>query len=169
VNALRVIHLATPWTILLDIAIWFVIHIAVVVVMASMPLHRFDPRGWLYRGRGWEQGGEIYQKLFRIRSWKHKLPDGAEILPWRSFPKRHLEAHDTAYLERFTQESCRAEATHLLTMIWAPFFFLWNPVWVGWFMIVYIVVENVPLIMAQRYNRARMIRTIERRRAAGRP
>lgn len=168
-NELRILHLETPWTILLDIAIWFVIHIIVVVAMVSIPLRHFDPRGWFYRERRWEQGGDIYQKLLRIRSWKHKLPDGAEILPWRSFPKRHLEERNTAYFERFTQETCRAEATHLLTMIWAPLFFFWNPIWVGWFMVIYITAENIPLIVAQRYNRARMMRTIERRKAAGKP
>jgi glycosyl-4,4'-diaponeurosporenoate acyltransferase len=166
-NELRIIHFATPWTILLDIAIWFVIHIAVVVVMASLPLRHFDPRSWLYRERGWERGGELYEHVFRVRAWKHRLPDGAEIIPWRSFPKRHLERKTTEYFERFAEETCRAELTHLLTMIWAPFFFFWNPVWVGWFMIVYIVAENVPLIVAQRYNRIRMLRTIERRREAG--
>ncbi len=168
-SELRIIHLATPWTILLDIAIWFVIHVVIVLVMVTLPLRLFDPRKGWYRERRWEHRGRCYQQLFRVRAWKHKLPDGAELIPWRSFPKRHLEARSTAYFERFAQETCRAELTHWLTMIWAPFFFFWNPVWVGWFMILYIVVENVPLIIAQRYNRFRMLNIIERRKAMGKP
>lgn len=168
-NELRIVHFETPWTILLDIAIWFVIHVVVVVGMVSIPVRHFDPRSGFYRERRWEQGGEIYQKLFRIRTWKHRLPDAAEIIPWRSFPKRTLEEWNTVYFKRFARETCRAEATHFLTMIWAPLFFLWNPVWVGWFMIAYITLENAPLIIAQRYNRARVMRTIKRRQAAGKP
>ena len=54
-------------------------------------------------------------------------------------------------------ETCRAELTHWLTMVFAPFFFLWNKPFVGWIMIAYALAENVPLIMAQRYNRSRLV------------
>jgi glycosyl-4,4'-diaponeurosporenoate acyltransferase len=59
------------------------------------------------------------------------------------------------------RETCRAELTHWLTLLFAPFFFFWNPLWVGFFMIFYALAENLPLIMAQRYNRARLRRIIK--------
>lgn len=163
-NSLRVIHLPTFWTVLLDIAAWFVIHMGVVAVMVSLPIRLFDPRSWLFRQRAWECEGRLYEKGLRVRAWKDLLPDGADLLRWRSFRKRHLERTTLDYLERFSRETCRAECTHVLTMVWAPFFFLWNPVWVGWFMIFYALAENVPLIIAQRFTRIRLTRLLARAR-----
>lgn len=159
---LRIIHLPTFWTVLLDIAAWFVIHMGVVAVMVSLPVDTFDPRAWPFRTRAWERGGRLYERVFRIRAWKDMLPDGADVLRWRSFRKRNFERTTLDYLERFSRETCRAESSHVLTMVWAPLFFLWNPVWVGWFMIVYALAENVPLIVTQRYNRIRLQRVLSR-------
>jgi len=160
----QVIRLPTLWTILLDIAAWFVIHMGVVLAMVSLPAERFDPRGWAFRPRAWERGGRLYERLFRVRAWKEMLPDGADLLRWRSFRKRHFEQKTRDYLERFARETCRAESTHFLTMVWAPLFFLWNPVWVGWLMVAYALAENLPLILVQRYNRIRLERALSRRR-----
>jgi glycosyl-4,4'-diaponeurosporenoate acyltransferase len=165
VNALRLVDLPTGWTILLDIAVWFVVHMGIVLVLVSLPVSRFDPTAWLFRTRAWEAGGRLYERVFRIRAWKEHLPDAAEWMRHGSFPKRHLERRSTPYLERFARETCRAEVTHLLTMLWAPAFFLWNPVWVGWLMIGYAMAENVPLAIAQRYNRLRIERVLARRRS----
>lgn len=165
-SSLRLIHLPTFWTVLLDIAVWFVIHMGVVAAMVSLPVDVFDPGSRLFRARRWERGGRLYENVFRVRAWKDLLPDGADLLRWRSFRKRHFERATVDYLRRFTRETCRAESTHFLTMIWAPLFFLWNPVWVGWLMVFYALAENMPLILVQRYNRIRLVRALSRRRAA---
>lgn len=164
-SGLRIVDLPTGWTILLDIVAWFVIHLGVVLALVSLPVSRFDPTARLFRARGWEAGGRLYERVFRIRAWKERLPDGADWMRYGSFPKQRLAERSTPYLERFARETCRAEMTHLLTMVWAPAFFLWNPVWVGWLMIGYALAENVPLVVAQRYNRLRIGRVLERRRA----
>jgi glycosyl-4,4'-diaponeurosporenoate acyltransferase len=159
---LRIVHLPTGWTILLDIAVWFVIHMGVVFAMVSLPARIFDPRAWPFRPRAWELDGRLYEVVFRIRAWKRMLPDGSYLMRWRSFQKRRFEQKSRPYLERFSRETCRAEVTHFLTMMWAPAFFLWNPVWVGWLMIAYALAENAPLIIAQRYNRIRIERVLRR-------
>jgi glycosyl-4,4'-diaponeurosporenoate acyltransferase len=169
VSALRLVELPTSWTILIDIAVWFVIHMGVVLALVSLPVSYFDPRAWLFRTRPWEGAGRLYERVFRIRAWKEHLPDGADWMRHGSFPKRHLEQRSTAYLARFARETCRAEVTHLLTMLWAPAFFLWNPVWVGWLMIGYAMAENMPLVIAQRYNRLRIVRVLARRRSRSGP
>lgn len=166
-SELRLLHLPTFWTVLLDIAAWFVIHMGVVAFMVSQPVERFRPGAWLFRERRWELGGTLYERL-GVRRWKDILPDGADLLRWKSFRKSGLAATTLEYLDRFSRETCRAEATHLFTMIWAPLFFLWNPVWVGWLMIVYATCENVPLILAQRYNRIRLERLLRRAHWEGR-
>ncbi len=48
-------------------------------------------------------------------------------------------------------------------MLFAPLFFLWNKPGIGWIMIVYALIENLPLIMAQRYNRIRFKRLLGRK------
>lgn len=153
---MRIIHFPTFWTILLDFALWFVIHMAVVIGITGLPQGRFRPEAWLYRERPWEEKGKIYQRLFRIRKWKGRLPDGASLMKSRVFPKKVLEAKSDAYFLSFLRETCRAELTHWLIVFFAPFFFLWNPFWVGWVMIGYALAENLPLIVAQRYNRYRL-------------
>jgi glycosyl-4,4'-diaponeurosporenoate acyltransferase len=160
------VDLPTGWTILLDIAVWFVLHLGVVFVLVSLPALLFDPHAWPFRARRWEARGRLYELVFRVRAWKERLPDGAEWMGAGSFPKRRLRERTTEYLERFSRETCRAEVTHVLTMVWAPAFFLWNPIWVGWLMIAYALAENVPLIVTQRYNRIRIERVLARRRAA---
>lgn len=165
---MRLIDLPTLWTIGLDIVAWLVIHLGVVWLMTSFDAGRFDPQGSFFRPRGFEDEGRLYKRIFDVSRWKRWLPDAARAMGRRGFAKRRLAGVDTAYLERFARETCRAEATHALTMVWAPLFFLWNPVWVGWLMIVYAVGENLPLIIAQRYNRARIQRVLARREARAR-
>lgn len=158
---MRIIYLSTSWTILVDFLIWFIIHMGVVYFIVRIPLQRFDPYGWLFRTRPWEEGGNFYQRFFRIKRWKRYLPDGAPLLGSRGFPKKKLQEKTPEYLGAFLRETCRAELTHWLTLLFAPFFFSWNPLWVGFFMIFYALTENLPLIMAQRYNRARLRRIIK--------
>ncbi len=35
-------------------------------------------------------------------------------------------------------------------------FFLWNPAWAGWVMVLYATLANGPCIITQRYNRVRL-------------
>ena len=121
---MRVIHLATFWTVILDILAWFVIHMAIVLVMVRIPRDRFHPDGFIYRVRPWEKEGRLYTTVFRIKRWKSILPDGARWMKDRGFPKKQLASRKVGYLATFAAETCRAELTHWTTMLMAPFFFL---------------------------------------------
>ena len=165
---MRIIHLSTSWTVFLDIFAWFVIHIAIVMVMVRIPRGHFDPDHYLYRVRPWEKEGRLYGKVFHIKRWKGLLPDGAGWMKDRGFPKKQLAARDTGYLVAFSRETCRAELTHWITVLMAPFFFLWNKPFVGWIMILYALLENLPLIMAQRYNRCRLEKLLGKDQLRGR-
>ena len=152
---MRLIHLPTFWTVAIDIIAWFVIHIGVVHIMVGIPPKRFDPEGRLCRSRKWERYGRMYQDVFKIKKWKKYLPDGASMLGRKGFPKSKLDSKERDYFEAFLLETCRAEWTHWIIMLFAPFFFLWNSFGVGVIMIFYAAAENLPLIIAQRYNRCR--------------
>ena len=41
---IRLIHLSTTWTILLDFAAWFVIHLGFVFIAVQIPVRYFDPK-----------------------------------------------------------------------------------------------------------------------------
>ena len=158
---MRLIYLPTSWTIMVDIIAWFIIHMGVSYLITCIPAQDFNPGSWLCQSRKWERGGSLYQKIFHIKKWKGYLPDGAALAGNRGFPKKHLKDHSSAYLTTFLIETCRAEINHWIILLFAPLFFLWNPFWVGVFMIFYALVENIPLIMAQRYNRYRLKRVLK--------
>lgn len=159
---MRLIHLPTFWTIVIDFVIWFIIHIGVVAFMVRIPHYHFNPNHWLYRRRSWEREGELYRDILKIKKWKRHLPDGARFLGQLGFQKKQLKEKSETYLRTFWVETCRAEMTHWIFILFAPFFFLWNPLWVGFFMIVYALTENIPFILVQRYNRYRFARLLDR-------
>jgi len=157
---MRLIHLPTSWTIVADFLAWFLIHLGVVYLTVRIPAHHFNPDGWLFKIRRWEEKRDFYQSVFKVKKWKAYLPDAAPLMGSRGFPKKRLEGKSPAYLRAFCRETCRAELTHWVTVLFAPLFFFWNPFWVGVFMIFYAFAENIPLIMAQRYNRNRLKRVL---------
>jgi glycosyl-4,4'-diaponeurosporenoate acyltransferase len=162
---MRLIFLSTFWTVILDIIAWFIIHMGVVLLMVRIPAGTFDPGSFLFKSRVWERGGDLYQKVFRIKKWKERAPDGSSLLKDRGFPKKRLKGRDDSYLNLFLLETCRAELTHWVIIGFAFPFFLWNRFYVGLIMILYALLENVPLIMVQRYNRHRIGRVIEKKKS----
>lgn len=151
-----------PALIALDAAVWVVLIVATGYAAERIPTARLRPEGVLFRLWGFERGGRFYERVLGIKRWKGLLPDGAAV--WRSgFRKKHLAERDAAYLQRFVQESCRAELVHwLMFPAWALFAF-WNPPGVMAVMLVGMAVSNVPCIVTQRYNRARLERVLSRR------
>jgi glycosyl-4,4'-diaponeurosporenoate acyltransferase len=156
-------ELPLAWTIVLNTAAWLAIHLGVSYFSSRLPLELFRAEGWLYRTRRWEMEGRIYQAVFRIRSWKGLLPDGAALFR-KGFRKKRLASRSAVYLSHFVLETCRAELCHWLVFAVVPLFFLWNPWYVALPMIPYAVATNMPCIFAQRFNRPRF--RAELRRAA---
>lgn len=161
------IYLGTFWTVIIDIIAWFIIHMGVALIMVQIPAECFDPGNFLFRLRNWENGGALYNKIFRIKKWKESAPDGDRLFKNKGFPKRRLKSRDQSYLELFLLETCRAELTHWIIIGFALPFFLWNRFHVGLIMILYALLENLPLIMVQRYNRNRLVRVIEKKKGRG--
>jgi glycosyl-4,4'-diaponeurosporenoate acyltransferase len=150
-------HLPTLPTILIDIMAWFAIHMGVSYLMTHILLSLFDAKSWLYKPRKWEKNGSIYEKIFALKSWKKRLPDGAAIFK-DGFEKKNLKKLNNVYLDNFIRETCRAELTHWIVFLFGPVFLVWNLWWVGIVMIVYAISVNLPCIISQRYNRVRLKR-----------
>ncbi|WP_121614627.1 glycosyl-4,4'-diaponeurosporenoate acyltransferase [Virgibacillus halodenitrificans] len=156
-----VIELPLIIIILLDIVAWAFFHIVISLGMSFVSADWLQKYSCFFRSREWERDGMFWEHVFKVRSFKKWIPDGSKIIG-RGFEKRNLKSVDQIYIEQFIIESIRAEITHLLSILPAGLFFLWNPSWAGWIMIGYALLFNIPIIAVQRYNRPRLERIIRK-------
>lgn len=152
------IELPTFWLVTLNVVGWPVIQLGLAWLFTRLPLAWFEPP----QPHAWERRGQFYQRAFRIKRWKDRLPDGAS---WISggFAKGALTNSAPDYLRRFIRETWRGELCHWSAIAFTPVFFLWNPWWGDAVMIAYAIAANLPCILAQRYNRLRLRQVLARR------
>lgn len=146
-------------TILLDVTAWLVIQLTIGYFSSKIPLDWLNPDLPFFQTFTWEQGGEIYEMLFHVRAWKHLLPNGSALYR-DGFSIKNLPTKDPAYLKRWLKECVRSEICHWLMILPCVFFFLWNSVTLGWVMVAYALLNNLPLIIVQWYNRPRTRRLL---------
>ena len=147
--------------VLIDAGVWASWSALCGYVANRIPPARLSRDGRLFRIRRFETNGRVYERWLRIRSWKDRLPEAGNLFRG-GISKRRLPHPDREGLERFAVETRRAELTHWLILAATPWFFLWNPWWLGVAMVGYGIVANVPCLAIQRYNRARLLRMILR-------
>lgn len=130
----------------------------------SLPRRLFDRDGFLFRARGFEKGGRIYERL-GIRRWKDKVPDMSRIVKSME-PKSIKTAFSAEAADRMIRETCVAELTHLLlALLGFPCVLLWQG-W-GWLAWGLYALGNMPFVMIQRYNRPRYVAVLKRYEARG--
>lgn len=156
------ISLPVMWIIILDVAAWGFFHMLISILCFRIPLRFFQRPSSYFTIAAWEDSGQLWQRLLRVKKWKSHLPDGASLFRF-GYKKTALPGLDHANLQLFADETKRAELTHALSMLPAPLFFIWNPIWAGWVMIGYALAFNLPFIIVQRYNRARLQVLLDRR------
>lgn len=156
-----IVHLSGPWAIVINITVWLIIHLVVGMSTARIRPNSFNPESWLYRQRTWERGGKTYRSLLKVKKWKRFLPDGVAVFKG-GLKKGHLDNADTSHVQRYILETCRAELTHWVILLFALIFFVWSDWWIGLIMVAYGLAANMPCIIAQRYNRIRLKRLHER-------
>ncbi len=152
---MQVLFLNVTQIILLDVLVWTVIQLTIGYCCSKIPLDWHNPDLPFLQTFAWEQGWEIYEKLFHVPAWKHLLPNGSALYR-DGFSIKNLPTSDPAYLERWLKETVRAEICHWLMILPCIFFFLWNSAALGWVMVAYAVISNLVPIIAQRYNRPRV-------------
>lgn len=150
-----IVSLPDQWIILIDVLAWTFFHLVISAVCLKLPLTWFLKDRFWFRTFSFEQYGALWQRLFRVKSWKGLILDGTIFLK-KGYSKKGLQGTKSRDLIVFAAETKRAELTHWLSILPAPLFFIWNPVWAGWGMILYAVVFNLPIIVVQRYNRGRI-------------
>ena len=149
------IYLSPIWMLTVDILAWFLFHMGISLTMLKVSDHFFIVHESWFRTFKWEENGMIWQKIFRIQSWKKFLPDGS-IFFKSAYNKTNMSDAYLSTLKKFLLEMRRAELTHWISMIPAIFFFIWNPPLIGWIMVIYAILMNAPFIIVQRYNRPRL-------------
>lgn len=147
--------------ILINGAAWLFFHFAISAMCFYIPLRFFLKDIPFLRIAKWEKQGNRWHQLFRVKTWKQHLMDGSKIVK-KSYNKSHLHGNTAEQLTEFAAETKRAELTHWLLIVPAPLFFLWNPEWAAWINVAYAIIANVPFIVTQRYNRARIERLLQR-------
>ena len=122
----------------------------------------------LLKAKSWEKNGEFYKRFFLIHKWKKFLPDGAALVK-NDFRKKHLQNTNKDYIEKFVLETYRAELVHLFGI--APFFIFgfYCPFYIVLLMFFYAIIVNLPCILAQRYNRPRLERLINKSNKSSKP
>lgn len=143
------------WLIIINIFAWGFLHYFISYLCFKIPLNYLKKDSRLFRIKGWEHSGKLWQKLFRVKKWKSRIIEGSSIAK-TSYDKSHLHGKREKDLVVFAAETKRAELTHWLLIVPAPLFFFWNPIWAGWIMVIYALVANIPFIVVQRYNRGRI-------------
>jgi glycosyl-4,4'-diaponeurosporenoate acyltransferase len=147
-----------------DIVAWAVIGVAVGYGMHRLSADRIAHDGPVTRLRSFERDGRFYESI-GIRRWKDRLPEAGD---WFAGGVSKRTTGGPSAFDQFVIETRRAELTHWAVLGFAPFFALWNPWYLTVAMWTYAVVANVPCLLVQRYNRARLERLIELRSARGR-
>ena len=107
-----------------------------------------------------EKKGAFYD-LFRIRFWKDRVPDMSKLR--KSMVKKKLKNRRSAKeLTLLAEETCVAEIVHFSLIVFAiPCFFI-GGTFCGTISFFIWALGNIPFIMIQRYNRARIISLLSR-------
>ncbi|MDE1549562.1 glycosyl-4,4'-diaponeurosporenoate acyltransferase [Jeotgalibaca caeni] len=157
-----IFNLSTGVLLFANIVGWLILHLRISYEVRRFPDSFFERTASWYRSFPFEKEGAFWQKTVRVRQWKDFLPDGTKIIK-KGFDKSALGKSTPDSLRKFIIETRRAELTHWLLIPPAFLFFLWNPLWAGWLMVLYALVANLPFIIIQRYNRPRLERVLKRR------
>ncbi len=162
------IPLSDGWAIVFGSVMWAVVSLAAGYLAHRAPVARFSHDNAITRLRPFEVDGRFYERVTRVRRWKRYLPEGGDFYAG-GFNKRHLRGTTDDHLQRFVAETRRAEMTHWWVMCFGPLFWVWSPFVMGSMMVAFGVLANLPCIIAQRYNRARLLRVLSRRQRRSGP
>lgn len=145
---------------LINLGAWCIIHFSISISLLHVSKYIFSRQSRfavVFKTYRWEKEGELWDRIFAVKSWKDKVPDGAALFNL-GYEKQHLPSHQKSDIAEFSLETKRAELTHWGILLISPIFFLWNPNWAAWLNVLYGCIANIPFILIQRYNRPRLER-----------
>lgn len=157
---MQIIYIEKQWMILLCFILWPIIQVSAALLCMKIPRKYLNYTSRLFREHKWEMNGTLYVKIFHIKKWKHLLPDGGAVVK-DGYKKKNLMDYSIHNLDLFIVESCRAELSHILAILPFWIFGLFIPADSIIYMFLYALIVNLPCIIAQRYNRPRIIKVMQ--------
>lgn len=134
----------------------FVMRLAVGYLLPAVTNYDFDYRHSWFQPRKWESA--FYKKL-RVRKWKGKIP---------TYAPSQFSLEDQS-LHRIIQNMCGAELVHemIIVLSFLPLLAvpIWGEFWVFLITSLLAALFDSIFVMAQRYNRPRLVRIYERQEA----
>ena len=134
----------------------FLMRLAVGSIVPRLTGYNFDYRTPWFQARCWEAG---FYKMLHVRNWKGKLPTYA--------PGQFSLEENSLY--RIIQNMCGAEIVHEIIMVLSFLPLLTVPIWGAFpvFLITSLLsaLFDSVFVMAQRYNRPRLVRIYEKQEA----
>jgi len=134
---------------------WIVIQLFSGWIAHQLSPKAIDVLDHLLKTQGFEQGGRLYQKIFCIKSWKDRLPEAGAFFAG-GIAKNRLSSSHLSDLLVFYRETVRAEFSHWLPFFFSWSFFIWNKPDIAIWMPPIGFLGNLPFLLIQRYNRARI-------------
>lgn len=128
-------------------------------IFALIPRSALERLEVFFKLRNFEQNGTFYTKYFKINLWKDKLPQFSEITKF-GFNKSSLSPISSEYLNLFKLETIRAELTHLILILASPIYLIVESKIILPLTVIGNIIGNIPFIMIQRFNRARIKRLL---------
>jgi len=158
---MQIVFLPNILTAIICFVFWGVYQLSVSLICFFIPDQFYNPNKFIFRSHAWEKDGKVYSKIFKVQKWKKFLPDGGAVLK-DGYKKKNIDNFSRANMEKFVIETCRGELSHWLAII---------PFWIFGFiappivilpMFIYAIGINLPCIIAQRYNRPRFRKILDK-------
>lgn len=159
---MKLFKLLRTKVLLANIIIFIFFSVAISYLSVKLPEHIYFYKRWIFRERKWEKAGALYERLFRVRSWKALLPEVSDFFNF-SFPKKYFTQSNREYMSKYLMESCRSELTHWNIIFSSLLFILWCDPSTTLKIIIIAISLNLPYIIIQRYNRPRIIRLLAKK------
>ncbi|MGG4492278.1 glycosyl-4,4'-diaponeurosporenoate acyltransferase [Metabacillus idriensis] len=147
----------------INMAAWLLIHLSVSFFSVRMSENFIGKFNRIFAVYNWERSGIFYEKI-QIRKWKDRLPEAGNLFKG-GFSKQALTGKERSEMERFLLETKRGEFSHWLQLVPCLFFFIWNTPLAALFNVLYAFAFNSPFILIQRYNRIRLSRVLQKKKA----
>lgn len=143
--------------ILINLFAWLIFYSVFSIGYQKLPNFYFSvksPLDGIFKERNFENKGKFWRQEFYVHRWKGYLPEGSNLFNINSQTEKPEKGLDLIKFQ--IMESKRSELLHWSLIVISPYFFIWNPVWIGWAMIIFSVVTNGSFIIIQRFDRIRL-------------
>lgn len=142
--------------------IMFFLFLSVLITYISnkVPEAVYYYKGWLFKEREWEKGGQFYQDKLKVKNWKKHMPELGDFVK-SVFPKKYIREYSKEYLLVYLTESCKAELTHWAIILSTLIMGLWNDFNMTLLMLIIAFSLNIPFVIIQRFNRPRILRIMK--------